>query len=77
MVNYEQLLRIKEDVDQSSIEINKLEGKLASLMEDLNEQGFESVDDVKTHITELEEEVKDLESQLDKKLKKLEEQYEF
>lgn len=73
---YEFLTRQKQEIEEAKPEINRLEGKISSLMETLKEQyNCESEEDLEQLIFNTEEEIENLEDDLEKGIEKLKDEY--
>jgi len=74
----QELIDLKNEIEKAKEEKAKDEGRLASLMERLEEEfGLKSLNDAENKIAEIEKKVSTLDKEYDNGLKKLKENYQW
>lgn len=75
-MNEQQLLKLKEDIDQAKSKVSELKGRQQSLNEQLSEEwNCSSVKEAEAKVKKLEKEITDLDNKINEGIKELEEKY--
>lgn len=77
-MNEKELLKIKERIDDAKSEINKLEGKQASLLDQLKEQfNCSSIKEAEKQLDKQSKQIEELEQQIEEGVAELKNKYNF
>ena len=75
-MNEQQLLKLKEDIDQAKSKVSELKGRQQSLNEQLSEEwGCSTIKEAEAKVKKLEKEITDLDNKINEGIKELEEKY--
>lgn len=77
-MNKQELLEIKNTIEEAKKEVSELQGKKKYLLQELNEQwGCKSIEDGLHKIAEMEKQVAEIEEKIDNKIRMLKNEYDL
>jgi predicted nucleic acid-binding Zn-ribbon protein len=76
MLNEQELLKIKQDIETAKTEVSQLKGKLQHLMEQLEKDWkCKTIEDAQKKLSTIDREITQLDEKIKKQTKELEEKY--